>query len=261
MITVENLSKDIQARRLITDISFSVPEGSALAIVGPNGAGKSVALRATGLVDPPTTGTVRIGGTTYVFPGGRTVTPPPWPSLTVVFQQLFLWPHLTLRQNALLQLRTNRDEICSKRLHQFVDLFQLGGAIDRYPNEVSLGQRQLGAIIRALVIHPRPKCLLLDECTSALDVEQTSRVLELLMQLKKHDKLTIVFVSHLLGFAAALADQVLFIENGMAGERGGPEILARPRTDRMRRFVSLVESLSDNERDSDKDRQSLVTHP
>lgn len=249
MITVENISKDIQGHRLITDISFTVPEGNALAIVGPNGAGKSVALRAAALVDPPTTGTVRIGRTAYAFPNGRALTPP-WPRLTVVFQQLFLWPHLTLRQNAVLPGKANRHREHIQRIDELVGLFQLGAAVDRYPNEVSLGQRQLAAIIRALVIEPRPKWLLLDECTSALDIEQTSRVLDLLKRLKKDENLTIVFVSHLLGFAAALADRVLFIEGGNAVETGGPDILARPRTDRMRRFVRLVESLGDNERES-----------
>lgn len=249
MIVVKNITKHIQGHQLLDDVSFCVPQGHAIGIVGPNGASKSVTLRATTLVDPPTTGTVRIGEFSYSFPSPQKFTPP-WPRLSVVFQQLFLWPNLTLRQNAMLSGVANRSDKSGRRFDDLVNLFQLGSAIDRYPNEVSLGQRQLAAIIRALVVAPAPQWLALDECTSALDVEQTNRVLELLKRLKKEENLTIIFVSHLLGFAAALADQVLFMEGGKVLESGGPEILAHPRSARMRRFVQLVEPLAENGRNS-----------
>lgn len=244
MIRTEKLSKTIDGRVILDDVDLSVETGQALAVVGPNGSGKSVLLRALSLVDPPTSGTVQIGDRTFSFPwSDNTAIQPPWPALTVVFQQLFLWPHLTLRENVALPLRgRNSSSSKSADVEDLVELFQLHDVFERYPNQASLGQRQLVAIIRAVALAPR--WLVLDEATSALDMEQTQRLLDLLRRLKEEKEVTLIIVSHMLGFAAALADTVLFIDRGQAVESGGPEILTEPRSERMKRFVGLLESIT-----------------
>jgi len=243
MLIVKNISKILSGKEIVRDVSFDVNPGKALAIVGPNGAGKSVLMRAVSLTDPPTSGEIGIDTHSFAFPALNNGTfTPPWPQMTVVFQQLFLWPHMTLRENALLPLKSPsapRDGV--ERLEYFIDLFNLRDVVDRRPNRTSLGQRQMAALIRALVL--KPKWLILDETTSALDVEQTQRVLCLLKELKQEAATGIIFITHLLGFAAALADEVLFLDGGQLVERGEVEILTDPKTDRMKAFVRLIESV------------------
>jgi len=246
MLAAKNISKILSGKEIIKGITLHVNPGNAIAIVGPNGAGKSVLIRAVSLIDPPTSGDLSIDSRSFSFPFWDDASnPPPWPEMTVVFQQLFMWPHLTLRQNVILPLRNSSShEDGMSHLECLVRLFQLRDVIDHRPNQASVGQCQLAALIRALVL--RPKWLILDEVTSALDTEQTQRVLRLLQQLKEQGSTGIIFVTHLLGFAAALADEILFLDGGQILERGGPQILTGPRTARMKAFVHLVESLENS---------------
>lgn len=237
MLAATNIEKTIGNARLLSEVSVELRPGEALGIVGPNGSGKSTLLRALALVDRPTKGTICIDGQQIGFDAEPGCVPPPWPTLTIVFQQLFLWPHMTLRENISLPARLRGLEL-QESFSVLANQLGLNGLLDRHPNEVSGGERQRAALMRALVL--RPKYLLLDEVTSALDVAMTQRVLELLLQYKS-EGMAIAFVSHLLGFARRLADSIVFLEDGLLLEHGPPEILTAPKTDRMRRFVSLLE--------------------
>ena len=244
MLIGENISKAFGKREVLRDVSVAVPSGQITAVIGPSGGGKSTLIRALSLLDPPDVGTVTLDQHVYVFPHGkRDKGPkPPWPQLTVVFQQLFLWPHLSIWSNITLPLLDRRANqgMSDGEIRKLTDYFELSGLVDRFPNQVSLGQRQRAALVRALALKPR--YLLLDEITSALDVEHISKVLEYL-QLIRDQGTGILLVTHLIGFARSAAGQIVFMENGKVLARGTPqELLVSPSNNRLARFLSLVET-------------------
>jgi polar amino acid transport system ATP-binding protein len=241
MLIGENLWKRYAEKEVLRGVNLTITPGGITVVIGPSGSGKTTLLRAMAMLDPPTSGRIEIDGTTYEFSSdGSARGPRPWPMVTAVFQQLFLWPHLTLRQNITLPLRMRRSPIVgSRKLDELVDLFEMGEFIDRFPNEVSLGQRQRAAIARALVLEP--KYVLLDEVTSALDVEQVSKVLGQL-QLLRGSGIGIMLITHLIGFARRAADHVLFLDEGEVVESGPPTILDETANERVHRFLSMIHS-------------------
>jgi ABC-type polar amino acid transport system ATPase subunit len=177
MLSGKNIEKVFGNARVLENIDIEVSPGTVTALIGPSGAGKSTLIRALSLVDPPSRGEIVIDGTSHLYPKrGGDNSPSPWPDVTVVFQQLFLWPHLTLKQNIELPLCQRRQTLSQGYANELAEFFGLKECIDRLPYEVSIGQRQRGAIVRALAL--RPKYLFLDEVTSALDVEQVGKLAE-----------------------------------------------------------------------------------
>lgn len=240
MLVAERICKAFSKREVLHGVDLSVSPGEITAIIGPSGSGKSTLLRALSLLDPPNAGTVTIDEIRYSFPRQRqNGLPKPWPKLTVVFQQLFLWPHLTLRQNIFLPLDTWKYGLAADEINEVLDFFELVEFIDRYPNQVSLGQRQRAALVRALALNP--KYLLLDEITSALDVEHVSKVLQHLKGLRNRGT-GILIVTHLIGFAKSAADQIVFLENGRVVESGSSLLLEKSSNERLSRFLALVET-------------------
>ncbi|OQX18217.1 MAG: hypothetical protein BWK76_08195 [Desulfobulbaceae bacterium A2] len=238
MLKGEQIRKSYGDVEILHSIDITIQPGTITTIIGPSGSGKSTLLRCLALLDPPTFGTVTIDDQVLVFPRD---TPIPaetiWPKLTVVFQQLFLWPHLTLRQNALLPLRSRGVASPDDRVDQIIKDFGINGLADRFPNEVSLGQRQLGAIVRALALEPR--YLLLDEITSALDVEYVAMILECLKTLRDQG-VALLLISHLIDFARHSGDQIVFLDGGTLVEQGTPAILDNPQSGRLERFLGLM---------------------
>jgi ABC-type polar amino acid transport system ATPase subunit len=235
-----NISKSFGDVKVLDSIDVRVNRGEITVLIGPSGGGKSTLLRALSLLDLPDSGKVSIDDFTYNFP----LHPDepfrrPWPDITVVFQQLFLWPHMTLRQNILLPLEERNASKGHARLGELIDLFDMGDFVDRYPNQTSLGQRQRAAFARAVVLEPR--YLLLDEITSALDVEHVSAILRML-ELLKEEGMGILTITHLIGFARRAADQVSFLDKGRVLEAGGVEVLDSPSNDRLERFLSVIQS-------------------
>jgi polar amino acid transport system ATP-binding protein len=242
MLVGAGIRKSYGRQVVLQDVDVSVAPGQITALIGPSGGGKSTLLRALSLLDCPDHGTVRVDDAVYEFPrrnGNGFV--PPWPKLTIVFQQLFLWPHLTIRQNITLPLEETNGVQLATLVEELIDLFAMGEFIDRYPNQVSLGQRQRAAIARALALQPR--YLLLDEITSALDVEHVSALLNHLKVLRDRG-VGILLITHLIGFAKRAADQILFLDGGRIVEAGGPELLTAPKNGRLTRFLSLVDTAS-----------------
>jgi len=240
MLAAINISKSYGRVHVLRDISVSVHPGKITVLLGPSGAGKTTLLKCMGLLERSDCGTVRIDGKEFHFPvaEGHSMRPP-WPELTVVFQQHFLWPHLSIRQNILLPVQ-HRTDLSLPRFHELIDLFDMGDFIDRYPNETSMGQRQRAALARAFVLNP--KFLLLDEITSALDVEQIHNLFLHLAEMRKRG-IGILLINHLLGFARALVegaegDEVVFLDNGVVIEKGGVELFDNPHTERLKKFIS-----------------------
>jgi polar amino acid transport system ATP-binding protein len=249
MLVGSKIDKNIGAAKILHGINIRVAPGEITAILGPSGGGKSTLLRALSLLDPPDQGSVDVDGQIYTFPQtGKHPIPPPWPLVTVVFQQLFLWPHLTLRRNITLpfvqqkqQGKLNSLATADQEIDELLERFHLSAISERFPNEVSVGQRQLIAMIRAFVL--KPKYLLLDEVTSALDVEHVSNILDYLKLLRKQGT-GVLLATHLIGFAKSAADQIVFIDKGRVVETGGRSLLATPQDERLSRFLSLVEAAS-----------------
>jgi ABC-type polar amino acid transport system ATPase subunit len=234
MLLAKNIHKNIGGKEILKDISFSLESGEIISIIGPSGAGKTTFLRAISLIDFPDSGSLEIGEDKYQFPTKQTENIKyPYPNLTVVFQQFFIWPHLTIRENITLALRGNVDK---KHFDEVVGLFQMDEFLDRHPNEVSLGQRQRAALARALIL--KPKYLLLDEVTSALDIEQSHFILSHLKQIAEQG-VGIIFVSHALHLASKISDKVIFLDDGKVVEDGSIEILINPKTARLKKFIDI----------------------
>lgn len=242
MLTGRNLSKSIGQNKIIDGVDIDLAPGQISVIIGPSGSGKTTLIKLLALLDMPDAGEVSVDDATYTFPlKDKKLLNPPWPKLTVVFQQLFLWPHLTLLQNITLPLAARNVEPPKEKLDELIQIFQMEKFIYRYPNEASMGQRQRAALARALLLEP--KYILLDEVTSSLDVEQVAAILAHLKNLAKKG-IGILTVTHLLHFAQEAADQILFMEAGKVVEAGGKEVLISPKHERIRSFLSLIESAS-----------------
>lgn len=238
MLRATGITKSFGDQAVLRGVDLAVEPGTITAIIGPSGGGKSTLLRALSLLEAPDSGVIEIDDSVHRFPGD-TNAEAPWPALGVVFQQLFLWPHLTLRRNITLPLELRKQVVDTRRVEELIGVFELREAAEKYPNQTSLGQRQRAALIRALVLDPR--YLLLDEITSALDVEHIVRVLAHLRDARTQGA-GILLVTHLIGFARSSADQIIFMEAGRVLESGNASVLSSPKTERLSQFLSLVET-------------------
>ncbi|MDX6404512.1 MAG: polar amino acid transport system ATP-binding protein [Blastocatellia bacterium] len=237
MLTALNIHKMLGQKQVLANVNASIAPGQITALIGPSGGGKSTFLRTLSFLDPPDSGIIEVDDVNYTFPNKNGNRPFPWPKVTIVFQQLFLWPHLTIRQNISLPGKNSNGHGPGGSVDELIALFDLDEFAGRYPNQVSLGQRQRAAIARALALEP--KYLLLDEITSALDVEHVGRLLNHIKALRAKGT-GILLVTHLIGFAERAADQILFMESGAIVEAGGPELLSAPKSKRLTEFLSLV---------------------
>jgi ABC-type polar amino acid transport system ATPase subunit len=241
-LSAQNISLARGNQLILSDVSLSLQPGEITALIGPSGAGKTTLLKALSLLETPDSGHLKIDEYNYSFPlrkGEKWA--PPWPKVTVVFQQLFLWPHLTLRQNITLPLGKKPDPGTTEFLEHLIDRFQMRHFIDRYPNQASIGQRQRAALVRAMVLNP--KYILLDEITSSLDVEQVALILSEIRLLRERG-VGILLITHLLHFAREAADSVVFLEGGRVIESGGKEVLTKPKEERVKAFLAMAELAS-----------------
>lgn len=242
MLAGANITKAFAGETILHGIDLAIERGQITVVIGPSGGGKTTLLRALSLVEPPDTGTITITNgarseEVYSFPNHHGAQPAlPWPRVTVVFQQLFLWPHLTLRQNIWLPVRKWDRGKKERHLNELIEAFGMSPFIDRYPNHASLGQRQRAALARALIVEP--EYILLDEVTSALDVEQTEALLSHL-ELARAQGIGILAITHSIGFARRVANQLAFLDKGQILDIGGKEILDDPRHPRLKQFLNL----------------------
>ncbi len=227
---------------LLSDVSATIKPGEITALIGPSGAGKTTLLKALSLLELPTSGELAIDSDTYSFPLRKgDLLKPAWPAVTVVFQQLFLWPHLTLRQNITLPLGRKLDQTRKEYLDHLLKRFDMQRFIDRYPNQVSIGQRQRTALVRAMVL--KPNYILMDEITSSLDVEQIALILSEI-KLLRDEGIGIMLITHLLQFAREAADSIIFLDGGKVIEAGGKEVLSTPSSQRVKNFLLMAELAS-----------------
>jgi ABC-type polar amino acid transport system ATPase subunit len=240
MLKGTGLTKSYRGQKILDGVDVQLEPGQISVIIGPSGSGKTTLLKVMALLDAPDAGSISVDDWHCNFPlQDAAKFAPPWPKVTVVFQQLFLWPHLTLLQNITMPVTLRHQEQKQERLQELIKLFDMEGFIQRYPNEASLGQRQRVALVRALLLEP--KYLLLDEITSSLDVEQVAIILTHLKELAATG-IGILTVTHLLHFAQEAADRIIFMDSGQIIDQGAKEVLLNPQKERVKKFLSVIES-------------------
>lgn len=239
MIIVENLNKKFGELEVLRDISETIHDGEKIVIVGPSGSGKSTFLRCLNLLERPTSGTITIDGVDITDP--RTDINEVRSQMGMVFQNFNLFPHLTVLQNitlAPIQLKLMNESEARDKARYLLERVGLMGKIDEYPGRLSGGQKQRIAIARALAMSP--KTMLFDEPTSALDPEMIGEVLEVMLELAS-DGMTMVIVTHEMGFARKISHRIFFMDEGMIVEQGSPDqIFDNPKKERTRVFMSKV---------------------
>jgi ABC-type polar amino acid transport system ATPase subunit len=216
MLYFKNIQKAFPETPVLKEVSGEIEKGQIIALMGPNGCGKSTLLRSIAMVNPPDAGEVTIGDSSYNFPTDQELGFDGWPDVTMVFQQLYLWPHLTVSENIALPLkeRLGRKDV-TEEVTQSLEQFNIANLSKRYPNEISVGQKQRVALARALAL--KPEYLLLDEISSALDTLQIIELIDIISKAKKG--LGILLVTHSLGFALSVADEVWVMDHGRIIEK------------------------------------------
>jgi ABC-type polar amino acid transport system ATPase subunit len=209
MLEAKNIEKSFGSTNVLVDINLKLPLETITVLTGPSGSGKSTLIRCLSLLDHPCKGEIIIDDKRYFFPTNRIFNEKDiYPKLTCVFQQLYLWPHLSNFENILLPLKGNCNLVA---LEYYIELFNIREVIDKYPNESSLGQRQRVSLIRALML--RPKYLLLDEITSALDSVNTEIVISELSKFV-NDGRSILLISHDYRVVSNNNHNFMLLENG-----------------------------------------------
>lgn len=237
-ISLENVTLRYPGRVVLDNFSLAVECGEMVALLGPSGSGKTSVLRVILGFATPETGAVRLSGE-VVSRHGRRLTLPEDRGLAIVFQDLALWPHLTVAGNLAFGLQARGVPRVEReaRIWAMLKQVELSGKEQSYPGQLSGGERQRVAIARALVLEPR--AVLLDEPLSNLDVGLKSELIRVFRKLLKEKRAAAIYVTHELREAAALGDRIAVIEGGRIVQAGGlDELRARPATDFVHRLVA-----------------------
>ena len=239
LIEVKELKKAFGNNHVLDGISTDIHQGEVVAIIGPSGSGKSTFLRSLNLMEVPTGGQILFEGTDITDP--KVDINRHRQKIGMVFQQFNLFPHKTVKENIVLApvtLKLMTGEEASKKADELLARVGLPDKADAYPDMLSGGQKQRIAIARALAMNP--DVMLFDEPTSALDPEMVGEVLELMKELAKTG-MTMVVVTHEMGFAREVATRVIFIDDGKIQEENTPaEFFENPKNPRLKEFLSKV---------------------
>ena len=237
MITVKNLHKSFHGTDVLKGINETIHKGEKVVVIGPSGSGKSTFLRCLNLLETPTEGEVWVEGNNITAP--KTDIDKVRQKMGMVFQHFNLFPHLTVKKNITLApttLKLQTEEEAGENAMRLLKRIGLEEKADSYPNQLSGGQKQRIAIIRALAMNP--DVMLFDEPTSALDPEMVGEVLELMKELAR-EGMTMVCVTHEMGFAREVATRVLFMDNGVITEQAPPEeFFAHPKNPMLQDFLA-----------------------
>ena len=239
MIEVKNLEKSFGKNHVLRGINETINEGEVVCIIGPSGSGKSTFLRCLNLLEQPTSGEVILDGEKINAPD-RDIDKIR-EKLGMVFQNFNLFPHMSVLDNitmAPIKVKGQARGEAEAEARRLLDVVGLLDKAEAYPSSLSGGQKKRVAIARALAM--KPEIMLFDEPTSALDPEMVGEVLAVMKQLAE-DGMTMVIVTHEMGFAREVADRVLFIDGGVILEQGTPEeIFGNPQNERTQTFLSMV---------------------
>ncbi len=239
LLEVTELTKSFGDNLVLNGISTTIRKGDVIAIIGPSGCGKSTFLRSLNLLEVPTSGTILLEGTNIT---DKSVDINKMrEKIGMVFQQFNLFPNMTVKENIMLapvQLKKMSKEEASAKADELLERVGLPDKADAYPSMLSGGQKQRIAIARALAM--QPDIMLFDEPTSALDPEMVGEVLGLMRQLAR-DGMTMIIVTHEMGFAREVSNRVMFFFDGVIAEENEPEqFFANPENPRLQEFLSKV---------------------
>ena len=239
MITVSNLCKSFGGLEVLKGVNVEIDKGDVICVIGPSGSGKSTFLRCLNLLETPTSGSILFEGdelTDKKIDLNRHRQ-----KMGMVFQQFNLFPHMTVLDNltcAPIMLKKTPKAEAEKKAMDLLARVGLADRADAWPNQLSGGQKQRVAIVRALCMEP--DVMLFDEPTSALDPEMDGEVLDVMKELAKSG-MTMVVVTHEMGFAREVASRVLFLDDGVIAEEGTPdEIFGAPKGERLQSFLAKV---------------------
>lgn len=239
MIEVKDLRKSFGDLNVLNGVSVNIKKGEKVVVIGPSGSGKSTFLRCLNRLEEPTDGKVIFEG--FDITDKKTDIDKHRQKMGMVFQHFNLFPHLTVMQNITLAPVTLKLKTKEEATKIALDLLNKVGLVDKanvYPSTLSGGQKQRIAIVRALAMNP--DVMLFDEPTSALDPEMVGEVLNVMKQLAE-DGMTMVCVTHEMGFAREVADRVIFMYDGIILEEGSPqEIFGNPKNERTKQFLQSV---------------------
>jgi polar amino acid transport system ATP-binding protein len=254
ILEVKNIEKHFGSTKVLKDVSFSLEEGNALAVIGSSGSGKTTLLRCLNFLETPNYGTITVRGET-LFEATNPVKPKSRDlrrkrlHFGMVFQSFNLFPQYTALENVTLSAqllakeredyKQNKKEILAEIEEEgrlLLDQMGLSDRMDHYPHQLSGGQQQRVAIARALALSPDILCF--DEPTSALDPELTGEVLKVIRSLAEQ-KTTMIIVTHEMAFARDVADQLIFMDDGVIVEQGDPhQVIDNPREERTKQFLT-----------------------
>ncbi len=239
MISMTSVQKHFGPLHVLRDIDLEVPRGQVLIVLGPSGSGKSTLCRTINRLEPIDSGTIAVDG--KVLPAEGKALAQLRADVGMVFQSFNLFAHKTILQNVMLaplQVRKQGKDSARKLAGELLDRVGVGSQADKYPAQLSGGQQQRVAIARALAM--KPKVMLFDEPTSALDPEMVNEVLDVMVELAK-EGMTMVVVTHEMGFARRAGDRVLFMADGQIVEDTDPEtFFTAPRSDRAKDFLGKI---------------------
>ena len=239
LIQVQDLKKAFGSNQVLDGISTDICQGEVVAIIGPSGSGKSTFLRCLNRLEDPTDGRIIFAGEDLMDP--KTDIDMHRQKMGMVFQHFNLFPHKTIMENITLapvRLKLMKSEEAKEEALRLLKLVNLEEKADAYPGQLSGGQKQRIAIVRSLAMNP--DIILFDEPTSALDPEMVGEVLSVMKELAE-DGMTMVVVTHEMGFAREVANRVMFINDGVIQEENTPqEIFEHPQSPRLQEFLSKV---------------------
>ncbi len=241
MIKIKNLHKNFGNLQVIKGIDLHVKSGEVVCIIGPSGSGKSTVLRCINKLEVPSSGTIFVDG--YDIMDKQTDINKVRTEAGMVFQQFNLFPHMTILENVTLgpiKVRNMNKSDANELGLKLLDKVGLKEKAINYPDQLSGGQKQRIAIARSLAL--QPKVILFDEPTSALDPELVGEVLDVMQKLAR-EGMTMIVVTHEMGFAKEVADRVIFIDEGVIQEEGNPEeFFTNPKNPRLKDFLGKVVS-------------------
>ena len=239
ILEIKDLHKNYEKHEVLKGISTNVNRGDVIAVIGPSGCGKSTFLRSLNLLEVPTKGQILFEGTDLT--DKKTNINVVRQKIGMVFQQFNLFPNMTIKDNIMLapvKLGILSKEEASQKADELLVRIGLGDKAQAYPMQLSGGQKQRIAIVRSLAMNP--DVILFDEPTSALDPEMVGEVLSVMKELARSG-MTMVVVTHEMGFAREVANRVMFINEGVIAEEGTPdEIFSNPKSERLKEFLSRV---------------------